>query len=579
MDYKNIQLWYAYNSNNEIVEINKINESNKNEEYTCPLCGSLVIPKAIKEESKVSPHFAHIDKSKCKSEHMIHWWVKNKLIEKGDKFKIKTNEEIEYVCKGIMIENHIKLKNGGIYNPDLTIITEGDKEIYFEINYKNKKKVEDYIDIWIELGNTVVEVDTKDILNGDKKFKVLYYNGKIFNQKKKSKILKYKEKIIDESENKEEMIKKLEKLKWLLDDIRRYKKGEIKEDVILERVDYCDEESDFIMLNILDKSCVDLKNKYEEYRNKCIKILLKNEIDKLNSYIKKRYKLINYIITYSIDSNNELRLHVYVEEKNDKITTVFKTWRSIFKNKKQLVCFIKDVNSRILYSYKRRLEAIKTNRILNSNNFKKALEDVKNINNYKYNIEMEYEDNYIIMILDYGRYSTFSGFNSRSRSRIDTKKHKIYDIMEYQYIYNLLLDMYNSMVERCYISSKHFFSNIPDINNANDIKEEDINCVYELIDNIKNRYDKVEGVKKDGYKMSYRSCKLNVLQEFPNLIRFTINDTGIYTILTGNYIYINKNNKNKILLLKNVDYKNIEYLTGVIINIYSKEIRRIKYKN
>ena len=90
-----VKLWFARNQKDEIITIN---EANKNNEYHCALCGSQVIPKAL-ESIQVQPHFAHIDASKCTSEHMIHWWFKNKLLEIGEEFLVKRMKHI-----------HIKLK-------------------------------------------------------------------------------------------------------------------------------------------------------------------------------------------------------------------------------------------------------------------------------------------------------------------------------------------------------------------------------------------------------------------------------------------------------------------------------------
>src|SRR5574344_253081 len=183
MSYENINLWFAKNANYEIVTIDKINEENKHDKYYCPICGSEVIPKAIKEYSLMTPHFAHIDRSKCDGESMIHFWIKNKLIKQGDKFNIKLDSTVQkYVCKNIIIEQEYKTEFG-TYKPDITIIKETNETIYFEVANTNKKKIEEYLDMWIELGNTVVEVDTKDLMNGNnvKEFKSLFYKGKCFN--------------------------------------------------------------------------------------------------------------------------------------------------------------------------------------------------------------------------------------------------------------------------------------------------------------------------------------------------------------------------------------------------------------
>lgn len=176
-----VNLWFARDEQlNDIVTVVNANKENT---YTCPICESKVIPKAL-ESAKVSPHFAHVDVSKCSAESMIHFWYKHKFIDIGDTFTIKTDKEYTYTCADFTVEKEYKLSNG-IYRPDLIVITECGEEIIFEMANTNKKNVEDYIDRWIELDKIIVEVDIKT-LQGDKKiFNALYYKGKCFNFNKR----------------------------------------------------------------------------------------------------------------------------------------------------------------------------------------------------------------------------------------------------------------------------------------------------------------------------------------------------------------------------------------------------------
>lgn len=230
MNYDNVQLWFAKDENNNITTINKVNK-NKKHLYYCPLCGSRVI---VRQGKKQSWCFAHIDKTKCNSESMYHWWFKNKFLMPGDKFIIKINNgEKEYMVKDCFIEKEYKMHNK-IYKPDITILTTSGQFIYFEMNYSNEKKIEDYINSWIELNNIVVEIDIKTLMNCDYKdirsFKALYYNGKCFNIKNKDKkyynyIGKYKEQLIINNEYNDKKID-IEKLDWFWKDIQKYKLGE-----------------------------------------------------------------------------------------------------------------------------------------------------------------------------------------------------------------------------------------------------------------------------------------------------------------------------------------------------------------
>lgn len=222
-----VNLWFARNQDNEIVSI--IN-SNKDDEYICPICASKVIPKAL-ESKKMSPHFAHIDVNKCNGEAMIHWWYKNKFIQKGDKFKIFTDKEIEFICKDFKTEVTYQLESG-TYRPDLVVETECGQEIIFEMANTNKKMVKDYIDRWIELDKIIVEVDIKSLQNVDeiKKFNALYYNGKCFNFNKRdggyySTIGKLKEEMKNSGRYDIELVRKLD---WFWEILSRYIKNEIE---------------------------------------------------------------------------------------------------------------------------------------------------------------------------------------------------------------------------------------------------------------------------------------------------------------------------------------------------------------
>lgn len=173
-----VNLWFARDEDDEIVGV--LNSSN-DKQYTCPICESKVIPKAL-ESKQVSPHFAHVDKEKCSSESMIHFWFKHKFIERGDIFTIVADEEYTYTCKNFKTEVTFNLESG-TYRPDIVIETECGNEVIFEIANTNKKRVQDYIDRWIELDKIVVEIDIKSLQNVNevKEFKALYYKGKCFN--------------------------------------------------------------------------------------------------------------------------------------------------------------------------------------------------------------------------------------------------------------------------------------------------------------------------------------------------------------------------------------------------------------
>lgn len=282
MTNSNVQMWFAKNENGEIVTINGVDKSLK-EKYYCPICGSEVVPR----QGQINDWcFAHIDKSKCNIESIYHFWFKNKLIEKGTKFVVETDQDLEFACEDILIEESYEV-NGKKYKPDLTVLTSRGEKIYFEMDYTNKKKIEDYIGIWNVLDNIVIEIDTKTLMSFNNcklpKLKALYYKGKIFNVKEdkiyKKEINDFKERII--KDNKEEKFKKdLEKLDWLWRDIKNYKMGLKNIEEISELIQSIEEDdSRKIVVDILRKtSCSNIIKDYIQ----SIKLKINNYIENLN---------------------------------------------------------------------------------------------------------------------------------------------------------------------------------------------------------------------------------------------------------------------------------------------------------
>ncbi|EQC1535427.1 competence protein CoiA family protein [Clostridium botulinum] len=280
MSLDNVQLWFAKDKNGKIVTINEVDKENK-DKYYCPLCNSEVLARTGEINSWC---FAHIDKSKCSSESMYHFWIKNKLLQKGDKFKIQTDEEKEYICDEILVEETYKIGDKE-YRPDLTVKTTQGDIIYFEMNYTNEKKLEDYLDTWIGLGNIVVEVDVKTLINSESGrlpiFKAKYYDGKCFNVKKgEDKIYhktigEYKEKLIRNNEYDNEKKKEIEKLDWFWKDVQRYKMNEVDIEYMSQLITSVenDKSKDIIIKILKTTSCNKiLKDYMENVRNKIFQI-------------------------------------------------------------------------------------------------------------------------------------------------------------------------------------------------------------------------------------------------------------------------------------------------------------------
>lgn len=246
------------------------------------MCHSDVKPKAIKSK-KVSPHFAHVDVSKCNKESMIHWWFKNAFIQIGDEIRIKSDQLQSYTCKSIDIEQTIII-DGINYRPDVTVTTDCGNIIYFEMNYSNKKSTREYLEIWIKLNRIVVEIDIKNMLQKEKVFKALFYSGKCFNIKNKDayyhNIGKHKEYILSHSyeNNAIEIKERTKKLDWFWDDVKRYSENKVSISdisILIDSIDYRDKE---IVNKILKKNmCSELYNDYLEYKQLDQKAQFKEE--------------------------------------------------------------------------------------------------------------------------------------------------------------------------------------------------------------------------------------------------------------------------------------------------------------
>ena len=311
MTYGNVKLWFARNKKNEIVTIDEIKKDCR-ETYNCPICNTVLLPKAI-QSVKITPHFAHFDSSQCDSESHIHWWFKNKLIEPGDEFKIITDKERTYICKQISLEKSFSTSFGE-YRPDLTVITENNETIFFEMAFSNKKKVNDYLDIWVELNNIVVEVNIKDMMKFSEQptFKSLFHIGKSFNFRKNdvnlSIIEKYKRLICKDGVS-EDVKKRVRNLDWFWLDVLNYHKGFRDIAYMTNLIDNTDSKDLNIIEEILNKkACVGLYKEYLDHKSEKVWSKLKKEV--LNQYGESHLEYIKKPFT---QSNRYLGANSYLE--------------------------------------------------------------------------------------------------------------------------------------------------------------------------------------------------------------------------------------------------------------------------
>lgn len=379
---ENRGLWYAYDNKNKIITIDLINDENKNNKYTCPICGSEVIARTGKKKIH---HFAHRDKSKCTNESMIHFWVKNELIKPGDIFHINydrnaTNNCTRYVCKEVYIEKEVKTKHG-TYRPDITIVTESNEIVYFEICKSNKKNVDDFINIWLELNNTVVEVDVKDMVERNTKYKAIYSNGKCLkNFDRHNKKEQYINHVLENS-NIKEAKERLSKLNWFWEDCKKYRMNKIDEYDFMTTIDFLEPEDRVYMVDgLLKTSCNNFRKLYLGYKQKQIEDFIISYLDenKINMIIRKDEETVrreifnkNFIIPCVIVGNEYLKL--YSDNFNEKDAKMYINNYKLIKN----------------YDY---IKLIKNNI---NNKFKDYYVDIHFRNKNSFELDLKYKYSYI----------------------------------------------------------------------------------------------------------------------------------------------------------------------------------------
>lgn len=295
-----------------IVSVNKdgeyihIRKANNEEEYKCPCCGAKIKARAMESE-KVQPHFYHSEGSECSKENIAHWIYKNWLFNNGCKFIIsKDGINEEYQVDSIDIEKSYNTKFG-LYKPDITVTTSCGKIIYFEINYSNKKDVDDYLCKWNELENDVIEVNIRELINADLNhttpvFSVIYSGGdylKKYESKSKddvyrNTIKRYKEAIVrSDCENYK---KRFEQLDWFWILLQKYRLEKISQSEIVDNFCLLEFEDMCNCYKLVKRlKCVNLNDIFANIVNKSFNFQIDNT---------KQFLLTNTIIE-NIDINIE----------------------------------------------------------------------------------------------------------------------------------------------------------------------------------------------------------------------------------------------------------------------------------
>lgn len=175
------QLIVAYDGNDEFANLIHVKKSDKNNDYYCPCCGGIVKPRAL-DSNKEQSHYYHVT-GKCTKESQLHFFCKNWLFEKGNKFYINNDLfEVDF----IEVEKNWNTPFGD-YRPDITVYTTLGKIIYFEIFFTNRKTGDDYFCKWDYLKNSVVEVNIKEYMFKTDKdviptFTYLYHEGTCYSK-------------------------------------------------------------------------------------------------------------------------------------------------------------------------------------------------------------------------------------------------------------------------------------------------------------------------------------------------------------------------------------------------------------
>ena len=277
------QLIVGLDSLDESANYIHIADVKESTNYYCPCCKGLIKPRAYKKdvEYQIQPHFYH-ETGGCSEESYIHYICKNWLFEKGCKFFVnKTQYEVET----IEIEKTLHTSFGD-YRPDIIVTTTIDKVFYFEIKTTNRK-TELYAPKWDELGNDVVEVDTRYFINQKYKnnipeFNLIYSNGECFI--KSYSRTDYEDTIAKrklEWKRQDKLNYKIqwERLDWFWIEMQGYANREkTGEDVLksFDKLDYSDKL--WCYYTIRKKSCVNLR---ELFKNNINQHFL-NMLDSLN---------------------------------------------------------------------------------------------------------------------------------------------------------------------------------------------------------------------------------------------------------------------------------------------------------
>lgn len=266
------QLIVALDFLNDDANYVHILDAKENTNYYCPCCKGVIKPRAYKKDKnyQVQAHYYH-ETGGCNEETFVHYICKTWLFEKGCKFIVNN---VQYEVENIDIEKTLHTSFGD-YRPDIIVTTTVGKIFYFEIKTANKK-TELYAPKWDELGNDVVEVDTRYFINQKYKndipvFNLIYSDGECFIKsysRNDYEDIIAKRKLEWKRQDKLNYKIQWERLDWFWIDVQGYISGEkISEEVLgsFDKLDYSDKLWGYY--TIKRKSCVDLKELFKNNIN------------------------------------------------------------------------------------------------------------------------------------------------------------------------------------------------------------------------------------------------------------------------------------------------------------------------
>lgn len=552
-----VALWFAKNSKGVIKTIDEVKYHD--DKYYCPLCNSEVIPKALRENSKVAEHFAHLDRSKCTPESMIHWWYKNKFIQSGDKFIVTTDKSHTYVCKYVLIEQTYHTEHGD-YKPDVTIVTDSGETIYFEYAFTNTKKIKDYLDKWLELGNIVVEVDLRTLLQANYgkdtyNFHALFYDGKCFNTNKRDlyykTIGKYKEQVYLGKTLDDDKKMEIENLDWFWNSVQEYKLKNLNDDEFY----LCFDKATEVNFNLVKEILI--KSKCTNIYELCMNIRQQKFLQYAKNILYKDELIDCDVVEWGKDAITVCNVKIDLEKDTNEICKYI----------------IKVVNNK--------LEEIDKEKILNT---------VKN--NFVLEREIAFVDSYVKTIDSnysfYGRFGVFGLFLTLCYDR-----HTILDVeIDKKIACSKDINQIKPYLSNVIVS---YFNNLEINKNKSDVIEivKELNYIYNKI-SYQHEYE--YKVRRHLYKKRYETHTFQIeIQEYsPECFILWLNEknkdeynskVGLrYTIFRnklylgdGEYEFYSKNCNDDHKLLLN-DTTNFSNLKRTLMDYFSTTIRNIKFK-